>query len=102
MKNTTHHTLSIPSVIGLVLVIAGASATGGYLFGFESGKDKVKASHITASAVGLTKAQKLIAEDTLTGRIDFILQQDVSRQFDLQVIPVEVASNKECMAWRQP
>ncbi|WP_225317818.1 hypothetical protein, partial [Pseudomonas aeruginosa] len=97
-----HHTLSIPSVIGLVLVIAGASATGGYLFGFESGKDKVKASHITASAVGLTKAQKLIAEDTLTGRIDFILQQDVSRRFDLQVIPVEVASNKECMAWRQP
>ncbi len=65
MKNTTHHTLSIPSAIGLVLVIAGVSATGGYLFGFESGKDKVKASHITASAVGLTRAQKLIAEDTL-------------------------------------
>lgn len=99
MKNTTHHTLSIPSVIGLVLVIAGASATGGYLFGFESGKDKVKASHITASAVGLTRAQKLTAEDTLSKRIDHILSQG-SRSSDMGVIPVEIAFNKECMAWR--
>ncbi len=80
---------NILSTLGLTLVIAGGSATAGYFFGFESGKEEIKAGHITAKAAGLTKAQKLAAEDTLSKRIDYILSQDAQR-FDMEVIPVEL------------
>ncbi|HCD6618223.1 TPA: hypothetical protein ACPHXD_002722 [Pseudomonas aeruginosa] len=92
MKNTL-------STLGLTLVIAGGSAAAGYFFGFESGKEEIKASHITAKAAGLTKAQKLTAEDTLSKRVDYILSQDAQR-FDMEVIPVEIAFNKECVKWQ--
>lgn len=52
-----------------------------------------------STSSGTDQAQKLTAEDTLSKRIDHILSQG-SRSSDMEVIPVEIAFNKECMAWR--